>query len=154
MFHFHKIKIRETSAVFLSFSAVPAICTHLWRVYPCGIKHIVQAVISQRSKPHPLTDFFHHLVIAVGVGIRIIIENGPVHVFSFLFCNNTAGNQFHFRIGTGKIQILAAKQDGRTRCTGMNLFCAAFKKKLRRFPKLRPSDNGICLLYTSDAADD
>lgn len=127
MFHFHKIKIRETSAVFChslpfqqyvhifggSIPAASSISSR--RLYPSEVNPIRLQIFPPSCDSGRSRDPHNHQE-----------RSGPL--FSFLFRNNTTGNQFHFRIGTRKIQILAAEQNRRTRCTGMNLLCAAFKR--------------------------
>ena len=82
-------------------------------------------------------------MVPIRIRIAIVFQNLPGNSFPFFFGDDLPGDQFHFRIGTGEVQELAAKGNRWAGRTGMYFFRSAFKQELCGFPQLRSPNNGI-----------
>ena len=99
-------------------------------------------MITQGSEFQFFSDLVHHFFVVGAVRIRII-QQSVIISNSFPVLNHAPADQFQFRIGTRKIQVLTAKQKRRASRSDMDLFGAVLIQKFRAFPQLGSPHNGI-----------
>ena len=87
-------------------------------------------------------DFLHHIGVFRRVGVRI--ERQFLFRFvAFQVGNHPAGNQIHFRLGTGEVEVFATIQKRRAGKADVHFFCPAVIKKLGRFAHLRTAHQRV-----------
>ena len=99
------------------------------------------------------SDFLHHLLIVCTVRIGVVGQYFVGDAVPFPVAYDSAGNQIQFRVGTGKVQVGAAKHKRRAGRPDMDLLRTALIQELRGLTQLCAADDGIVDQQHAFAAD-
>ena len=106
------------------FLTVEAVGAELAAVDAGGLQGAVQGLIADGVEAHLLLDPVQQSLAALGVGVGVLLQMLLAAV-ALQLLDDPPGQQLHFAVAPGEIQVLAAMHDGRTGRTHVDLPDAA-----------------------------